>query len=114
MSQVDVVVIARCLLGEDIADTRWICRLVGMVGSCPYLDASTIYSARDMKRRGTGPTVAPGQVRHNNVQAHVEAAVTNVQGGKQTSDTAQDIGLIWFGHMIYCGLGMCVLNGLWM
>ena len=79
---------------------------VGMVGSCPYLDATTIYSARYMKRRGTGPMVALQAVRHNKVQADVEAAVMDVQGGMQTCDSAQDDGLIWSGHTIYCGLGM--------
>ena len=86
---------------------------VGMVGSCPYLDTTTTYSARDTKCRGTGPMVALRAVRHNKVQADVEAALIDVQGGKQTSDSAQDIGLMWSGHMIYCELGMCagyVLN----
>ena len=28
---------------------------MGMVGNCPYLDATSMHSARYMKRRGTGP-----------------------------------------------------------
>ena len=80
---------------------------MGMLGSCLYLDATTIYSARYMKRRGTGPMVASRAVRHNKVQADVEAAVIDVRGGKQTPDSAQNLGLIWSGHTIYCGLRMC-------
>ena len=80
---------------------------VGIVGSCPYLDATIIYSARYMKRRGTGPMVIVQAVGHKKVQADVEAAVINVQGGTQTSDSAQDLGLIWSRHTRYCGLGMC-------
>jgi hypothetical protein len=71
------------------------------------MDTTTTYSVRDMKRCETGPMVALRAVRHNKVQADVEAALIDVQGGKQTSDSAQDIGLIWSGHMICFGLGMC-------
>ncbi len=51
--------------------------------------------------------VALRAVRHNKIQADVEAALIDVQGGKQTFDCAQDIGLIRSGHMIYCELAMC-------
>ena len=82
---------------------------VGMVGSCPYLDATTIYSARYIKPRGTGPMVIVQAVGHNKVQADVEAVVLNVQGGIHTCDIAQDDGLILSGHTINCGLGMCAV-----
>ena len=69
---------------------------MGMVGSCPwpYLDPTTIHSARYMKRRETGPRVIVPAVGHKKIQADVEAAVINVQGGIQTSYSAQDLGLI--------------------
>ena len=73
---------------------------VGMMGSCPCLDATTIHSARYMKRRGTGPMVIVQAVGHNKIQADVEAAVLNVQGGIHTCDSAQDsthIRQTWFG-----------------
>ena len=79
---------------------------VGMVGSCPYLDATTIYSACYMKRRGTGSNVALQAVRQNEVLADVEAAVIDVRGGMQTCGSAQNDCLIWPGLTIYCGLGM--------
>ena len=72
-----------------------------------FLDATTIDSARYMKLRGTGPMVIVQAVGHNKVQADVEAAVLNVQGGLHTCESAQDDYLILSGHMIYCGLGMC-------
>ena len=84
---------------------------VGMVGSCPYLDATlltTIHSARYMNSMlrsvagGTGPTVIVQAVGHKKVQADVEAAVLNMQGGIHTCDSAQDDDLILYGHTINC------------
>ena len=52
---------------------------VGMVGSCPYLDATTIYSARYMKRRSTRPMVIVQAVGHNKLQADVDSTLWRQQ-----------------------------------
>ena len=66
-----------------------------------------------MKHRGTGPMVALRAVKHIKVYADVEAAMIDVQGGKQTSDSAQDLGLIWWDTRYIVDWG-CVLDTLWM
>ena len=79
------IVTARCLIGEqiqggfEVQGLRASWHEVGMVGSCPYLDATNIYSARHTKLCGMGPMVALRAVGHNKVQADVEAAFLNVQ-----------------------------------
>ena len=77
---------------------------MGMVGSCPSLDATTIYSARYMKRRGMGPMVIVQAVGHNKVHADVGGAGLDVQGGINTCDFTQDVGSMgpWICKMFLC------------